>query len=214
MNISLNEILYIAKGIGLNLQYTLIALTIGTIIALVLAYFRYESGTITKIIINTYISVLRGTPIMVQLMLAYFALPALLKIDISGYMAGLLAFSLNSSAYMAEIIRAGMQSIPKGQYEAGKVLGIPKYLMMKDIIIPQAIKNSFPAFVNEATSLLKETAIISVIGQADIMRRAHIISVEHYSYLAPLIIAAITYYVLVVLISTIGGKLERKLSYA
>ncbi|MBT6206796.1 MAG: amino acid ABC transporter permease [Francisellaceae bacterium] len=208
---SSHNIWYIISGIGLSLQYTILSLIIGTAIGLYIAILRQNSSKVTTHIINFYISILRGTPLLVQLMLIYFAIPALLEINISGYFAGLIAFSLNSSAYLAEIFRAGMQSIPQEQFDSCKTLKIPNFLMMKDIILPQAIRNSLPALVNETTSLLKETAIISTIGEADIMRRAHIVAVENYSYFTPLIIAAICYYILVLIITKAGDTLEHRL---
>lgn len=212
---TLDNTIYIINGIWLSLQYAIVSLIIGCIIGTVISSIKLIStNKAVQLIINGYISILRGTPILVQLMLVYFALPALLGINISGYCAGIIAFSLNSSAYIAEILRAGLQSIPQNQFDACKTLGIPKFLMMRDIILPQAIKNSLPSIVNESIALLKETAIISVIGEADIMRRANVVSIENYSYIEPLLVAAACYYILVLLLTKLGNKVERSISYA
>lgn len=213
--ISTSNFIYIVNGIWLSLQYAIIALVIGCFIGTIISSIRLIfDNKYFNFLIKLYVSIMRGTPILVQLMLVYFALPSITGIDISGYLAGIIAFSLNSSAYISEILRAGIQSIPKNQFDACKTLGIPKWLMMRDIILPQAFKNSLPSIVNESIALLKETAIISVIGEADIMRRATVVSIENYSYMAPLLVAAACYYTLVLLLTKLGDKLERGFSYA
>lgn len=213
--ISISNIIYIVSGVWLSLQYAVIALVIGCCFGIIISSTRLVfNNKYLNIFISAYISILRGTPILVQLMLVYFALPSITGIDISGYLAGIIAFSLNSSAYISEILRAGLQSIPQNQFDACRTLGIPNFLMMKDIILPQAFKNSLPAIINESIALLKETAIISVIGEADIMRRATIVSIENYSYMEPLLTAAVCYYTLVLLLTKLGDKFERGFSYA
>ena len=118
---------------------------------------------------------------------------------------------MNSAAYITEIIRAGILSINKGQFEAARALSIPYFHRMKDIILPQAVRNILPALVNEIISLLKETAIISFFGEEDIMKRADAVATAQYDYFAPLLVAALCYYVLVMILSFIAKLIEHKM---
>ncbi len=138
-------------------------------------------------------------------------MPSLLNIEISAFTAGIIAFSMNSGAYVSENIRAGIESVDKGQFEAAKSLGIPYKLMMQHIIMPQAIRNILPSLVNESINMVKESSIISVIGEADIMRRANIVSAEQYTYFEPLLVAALCYYILVTILSLLAKLLEKRL---
>jgi polar amino acid transport system permease protein len=165
---------------------------------------------VARAFIRRYISILRGTPLILQLALIYFSLPGLIGIQLGVMASGIVAFGLNSSAYMAEVFRAGIESIPKGQFEAAQTLRIPYYFMWKDIILPQALKNILPAMTNEAISLLKETALITTIGGMDIMRSAQTLSAEQFTYFMPLCIAGLYYYILVLIIEFIGKKLEKR----
>lgn len=206
-----SNILYIAGGIIVTLQYTLISVALGFILGALLALCKISHIKALNSLSSAYVSIFRGTPLLIQLSLIYFAIPTLTGYQMSVFVAGIIAFSLNSAAYVSEIIRAGIGSIDKGQFEAAKALGIPYASMMKDIILPQALKNILPALVNEAVNLLKESAIISVIGGADLMRRAQTVAAEQYSYFGPLLIASAFYYLLVMLFSYFAKILEKRL---
>lgn len=208
----ISNIIFIVKGIAVSLQYMFISLIIGSALGITLACMQFTTNKILISFAKIYISVFRGTPLLVQLSLIYFGLPSVLGIDISGFIAGIIAFSLNSAAYVAETVRGGIQSVDRGQFEACSTLKIPYFLKMKDIILPQAIRATFPALVNESISLLKETALISTIGEADIMRRASLVAAEQYSYFQPLLIAAICYYVVVSLLGFIGKHYEKRMA--
>ncbi len=190
--------IYILQGIWVTLQYTLVAFLGGSIIGTTLAFLKYNHKAVW--LINAYISFMRGTPLLVQLTLVYFVLPSLLGVSISVFVAGAIAFSVNSSAYIAEIIRAGLNNVDRGQFEASQALGISKFHMWKDIIFPQALRTIMPALINEAITLVKETALISTLGEQDIMRRAQLVSAEQYTYLQPLLTAAASYYLLTFLL--------------
>jgi His/Glu/Gln/Arg/opine family amino acid ABC transporter permease subunit len=211
--ITLSTTLYIVQGIGITLQYALFALIGGFCIGLLIALLKLGQSRIGQRFADIYVSIFRGTPLLVQLSLAYFALPQLIGHPISAFTAGIIAFSLNSGAYVSEVIRAGIQGIDKGQFEASMALGIPRFMMLKDIIFPQAFRNVFPAFMNEMINLLKETALLSTIGEADIMRRANLVAAEQYNYIQPLLIAASCYYVLVLALSRISSFIERKMNH-
>ena len=133
-----------------------------------------------------------------------FAVPQMLNVRMSPFMAEIIAFSMNSSAYFSEIIRSGVQSISSGQFEIAKVLGFSRFQIMKDIILPQGIRNALPALVNEMVDLIKESAIISVIGEEDLLRRANAVASEHYLYLEPLLAAGVCYYFLIMVMSGIA----------
>lgn len=212
MSDQLESILYIVPGgIGVTLAYTLISVTLGMIIGSLLAICKVSHISTLNKLASVYTSIFRGTPLLIQLSLIYFAIPGLTGYQMSVFMAGIIAFSLNSGAYVSEIIRAGIESIDKGQFEAAKALGVPYGAMMKDIILPQAVRNILPALVNEVINLLKESAIISTIGGADLMRRAQVVAAEQYSYFGPLLIASGCYYMLVITLTYLAKLLERRL---
>ena len=144
-----------------------------------------------------------------QLFLVYYGMSD--YYHISAFMAGVIVLSLNSSAYTAEIIRSGVAAIDKGQWEAARALHIPKYLIFKDIILPQAIRNILPVLVNEMIDMIRETALISIIGESDIMRRAQIVSSEQLSFFMPLLVAAASYYCLITILGILARKLEKGL---
>lgn len=211
MNIE-QTILFIGSGLLLTLKLTLGGLFVGLILGTVLAILRYK-GWLT-FWVNRFISLFRGTPLILQLSFFYFAIPGVLGIKLSILAAGITTFGLNSAAYMAEILRAGIESLPKGQFEAAKTLRIPALPMWKDIILPQVLKNVFPALVNEMITLLKETALISTLGGMDLMRRAQSIAAEQFNYFIPICIAGAYYYLLILLIEYAGRQIERKVFYA
>ncbi|WP_058534941.1 amino acid ABC transporter permease [Legionella saoudiensis] len=202
------NIMFIGEGVMMTLSLLIGSLLIGTVFGTMLALLRHQG--IAKPIINGFISIMRGTPMILQLSFAYFAVPVLIGFKPNILMAGLLTFGLNSSAYVAEILRAGIENLPKGQFEAAKTLQISGFYLWKDIILPQVIKNIFPAFINETITLLKETALIATIGGMDVMRRAQSVAAEQFTYFIPLCIAAAYYYGLVLFIEYIGKKIEAR----
>ncbi|QLZ68834.1 amino acid ABC transporter permease [Legionella sp. PC1000] len=205
------NVLYIGEGTLVTLILLFGGLLIGTLLGTTLALLRYQG--IMKSIINGFISLMRGTPVILQLSFIYFAAPALIGIKPNILVAGLLTFGLNSSAYIAEILRAGIEHLPKGQFEAAKTLQIPGFYLWKDIVLPQVIKNIFPAYINEMIALLKETALIATIGGMDLMRRAQSVAAEQFTYFVPLCIAGCFYYGMVLLIEFLGKKMEQRRLY-
>lgn len=205
-------VVFITQGIIVTLQYSLISIFFGLIIGIILALLKTSRHLGIRLVVDSYVSIFRGTPLLIQLSIIYFGLPNLTGVKFSAYAAGILAFSLNSGAYIAEIIRSGIKAVDCGQSEAGRALGIPSRLIMRDIIFPQAIRHILPALVSELTNLIKESAIISVIGEMDIMRRANMVAAEQFNFFMPMLIAAITYYLLVLVISLLAKKLEKKLA--
>lgn len=215
MNLDFNQIVpsipFMLKGIWVTLQIVSVSLILGFILGTILSIFKIGKFAALRWIADVYTSIFRGTPLILQLFLIYYATPQLTGYDISPYAAAVSTFGLNSAAYVSEIIRAGIQAVDKGQKEAAEALGVPYRSMLLNIILPQAIKNILPALMNEFITLTKESAIISTIGVLDIMRRAQIVTAEKYIAFEPLLFVAMLYYVLVMALTLLGRLLERRL---
>lgn len=207
MNELLTHILFVGGGITVTLYLLICGILVGLILGTLLSILRYNG--ICVLIINRLISILRGTPLILQLSFIYFSTPGLLGIKLSIISAGIVAFGLNNAAYVAEIMRSGIESIPKGQFEAAATLQIPNFYMWKDIILPQVIRNILPNLINEVIALVKETALIATIGGVDIMRKGQMLAAEQFTYFMPLCIAGCYYYGLVLLIELLGKKIEQ-----
>ncbi|KAF1679715.1 arginine ABC transporter permease ArtQ [Bacillus mexicanus] len=205
------QIPFILEGLAITLKIVIVSAIIGLILGIVLSLFKISTFRPLSWIADFYTSVFRGTPLVLQLMIVYFGLPQLIGFQIDQFWAAVAALSLNSAAYVSEIIRAGINAIDKGQKEAAVALGVPYGKMMKDLLLPQAFKNISPAIMNELITLTKESAIVTVIGLGDVMRRAYQAGAATYNYLEPLIIAGLIYYVLVLILTFIGKAVERKL---
>lgn len=202
---------YILAGIGVTLRIVITAALLGFSLGIVLALFKIARTKILNWLADGYTSVFRGTPLVLQLVIIYYGLPQVLGIEINAYWASVLAFTFNSAAYISEVIRAGILAVDKGQREASLALGIPYRRMMKDIILPQAMKNILPALMNEFISLTKESAVVTVIGALDVMRRAYIVGGQLYRYLEPLILAGVIYYCMIILLTMLGKVVERRM---
>lgn len=205
------DIPFILRGVLVTLEFTLISTVFGFILGTLLSIIKISKFAPLRWFGVAYTSVFRGTPLLVQLTFIYFAVPQLTGYDIPALQAGVIAFSLNSAAYVSEVIRAGILAVPKGQRDAALSLGIPNSKIMKDIILPQAVKNILPALVNEGIALLKDSTLVSAIAANDLLRRAEITMSNTYSYFQPLILIAAIYYVLVMALTVIGRRLERRL---
>mgnify|MGYP005854344699 CR=1 FL=1 len=202
---------YIIAGIWTTLKFTLLAAFFGFIWGTVLSLFKISSFKPLKWFGDAYTSIFRGTPLILQLAIIYFATPQLFDYDIPAIQAGVITFSLNSAAYVSETIRAGILAIDKGQREAAMSLGVPYRPMMLDIILPQAFKNILPAMVNESIALLKDSALVSTIGATDLLRRAQIVAAEKFLYFEPLIFVGVVYYVMVISLTLAARTLERRM---
>lgn len=206
------KILFIAEGIFVTLQYSLTAVFFGLCLGIILAICKRSNHIVVRNAADFYTSIFRGTPLLIQLMIVYNGIPILTGIKMSVFASGAIAFSLNSGAYVSEIIRAGINAIDPGQLEAAQVLGIKRHIAMRDIILPQAVRKVLPALINELINLFKESAIISMLGEADIMRRAQMVAAESFNFFTPMITAAICYYILVMCFSKIASIVEKRLA--
>lgn len=200
-------------GLGVTLEVAFFAailgLAIGTVIALMkLSTGKKGKGTIWSFIANAYIDIIRGTPSVLQLLIMWFIIMKSCK---NGTLVAVLSFGINSGAYVAEIVRAGILAVDKGQTEAGRSLGLSKAQTMAYIVIPQAIKNVLPPIGNEFIVLLKETAIVGYVSLTDLTRAANQISSRTYEAFMPLIGAAVIYFVIIKILTILLGILERRL---
>ena len=203
---------YFLKGTVNTLLLSLLATTIGFLLGMILALLRINSSKnwflkLLRILAGAYIELIRGTPLLVQLLLIFNA-----TTEMSRYAAGVIALSLNSAAYVAEIIRAGIQSIDKGQMEAARSLGLSSFITYKEIILPQAVKNILPAQGNEFIVLIKETAIVSMVGIVDFMYGVSIVQSKTYKPVPPLIVALLIYLALTLTLSKGVKGAERRLN--
>jgi len=205
---------YLANGLAVTLKITFFAVLLGLAIGFIIAMVRstYENTGKLKIlnaITGLYLLVIRGTPVVVQLMIIYFVIFGSVRIDKS--FVAILAFGINSGAYQAEIFRSGIQSIPRGQFEAGRSLGFNYRETMTNIIMPQAFKNVIPTLANEFIVLLKETSVAGYIALEDLTKGGDIIRSRTYSAFMPLMAVALIYLLLVMLFSHGVKLLERRL---
>ncbi|AVF26114.1 polar amino acid ABC transporter, inner membrane subunit [Paenibacillus larvae subsp. larvae] len=201
------------KGAGYTLVLAFFTVICGTILGIFICLMRISKIKIVKGIAAAYIEFLRGTPLLVQLYIIYFALPQF-GISLPGMVSGIAALTLNSAAYVAEIFRAGIESIDKGQMEAARSLGMTHNMAMKLIIIPQAIRNILPALGNEFIVIIKESSIVSIVGITDLMFNADTVRGVTYKAFEPLIVAAVVYFIMTFTLSKLLGKFERRIKRA
>lgn len=212
-------------GLKNTLIITAGALVIGIVIGVVIASIRssfdknkeslkmrggigYYILAFLNFICKIYLTVIRGTPVVVQLMIAYFIVFTTAK---DGVPVGMLAFGINSGAYVAEIFRAGIMSIDNGQFEAGRSLGFNYFQTMRYIVVPQMFKSVLPTLCNEFITLLKETSVAGYVGVIDLTKAGNVIAGVTYSYYIPLLTVAAVYLVMVMILSYFVGKLEKRL---
>ncbi|MBQ4103585.1 MAG: amino acid ABC transporter permease [Clostridia bacterium] len=216
---------FILDGLKNTFVITLGALAIGIVIGIVVAAVRtsfdknresmkvrggvgYYSLAFFNALCKFYLTVTRGTPVVVQLMICYFVIFALAD---DGIPVAIFAFGINSGAYVAEIFRAGIMSIDHGQFEAGRSLGFNYFQTMRYIIIPQMFKAVLPTLCNEFIALLKETSVAGYVGVTDLTKAGNTIAGRMFSYFIPLLTVAVIYLIMVLILSSLVGKLERRL---
>lgn len=199
------------EGLKITLSVFFITLIISVPIGVMIAFLRLSKNKIISQIANLYILIMRGTPLLLQLVFVFFGLP-FIGIIFDRFEAVIIAFSLNYAAYFAEIFRGGIESIDKGQYEGAFVLGFSKFEMYIKVIFPQVIKRVLPAMSNEVITLIKDTAIVYTIGLNDILRIAQIAQNQQASIL-PLMEAGLVYLVLIGILTVMFKKIENKYAY-
>ena len=205
---------YLTNGLLVTLEITVLAVIVGIIIGFTVAIVRVTNDQTGKLkipnaICKLYLTIIRGTPVMVQVLIIYFGIFA--SVDIPKLIVAVIAFGLNSGAYVAEIFRSGIMSIDKGQLEAGRSLGFSYFKTMWLIIMPQALKNVLPALGNELIVLLKETSISGYIAMDDLTKGGNIIRSQTYSAFLPLVAVALIYLAIVLILQAGVNRLERRL---
>ena len=197
-------------GAVVTLQITLISVGIGLVIGMFVGIARLIKFWPVRILASIYVDFIRGTPLLVQIFFIYFALPIVLNIQIGPFVAAITACSINSGAYIAEIFRAGIQSIDKGQTEAGRSLGMTWWQNMRYIVLPQAFKRIIPPLGNEFIAMLKDSSLVSVIGFEELTRRGQLVIAKTYGAFEIWLTVAILYLVMTLSISRLVNYLERR----
>lgn len=203
---------FFLKGIKITILISLIGVALGSILGAFVALMKLSKIKIISWIASIYIEILRGTPMLVQVFIVFFGITAALGLDISALVCGTIALVINSSAYIAEIIRAGINAVDKGQMEAARSLCLNYRQTMKSVIMPQAIKNILPALGNEFVTLIKESSIVSTIGVGEIMFNAQVVQGISFDPFTPLIVAAALYFVLTFVLTRIMNMIEGRLN--
>ena len=207
------------KGLGATLEMTVLALCIGIVLGVAVAVIRTAHDqqrigqhnpilSILSGVCQVYTTILRGTPMMVQLLIWAFVI---FKSSRNMIMVGTVGLGINSGAYVAEIVRGGLMSVDAGQSEAGRSLGLNYFDTMRFIVIPQAFKNILPSLGNEFITLFKDTSLVQAIGGAELAYYAKTIGGNTFDYMPPLIGIAVMYLVIVIVFTWLQGKLERRL---
>jgi polar amino acid transport system permease protein len=215
---------YYLDGAKNTILIALFTVLLGSFFGTILALMRLSKKKPLRGIASAYIEFIRGTPLYVQILVIYYGLSTIginfpevewlnpvLGMNFSDFMSCIITLSINSAAYVAEIVRAGIQAVDKGQMEAARSLGMRHGMAMKEIIIPQAIKNILPALGNEFVTVIKESSIVAVIGIADLMNKAKIISGKTYMPFMPYLVVAFVYFILTFSLSKLMGRFERRM---
>jgi len=206
----INSIPLLLLGAGVTLQITLLSVGFGLFIGMFMGIARLSKIWAVKMVATVYVDFIRGTPLLVQIFLMYFALPVVTGQRIDPFVAAVTACSINSGAYIAEIFRGGIQSIDKGQMEAGRSLGMSWPQTMRYIILPQAFKRIIPPLGNEFIAMLKDSSLVSVIGFEELTRRGQLIIARTYGSFEIWMTVAFLYLIMTLTISRLVDYLERR----
>ncbi len=197
---------WFVSGLGFTLLISFFAVMLGLVLGVLAALGKLSKFKPAKWIASVYVDIIRGTPTMVQILIIYYIVFA--KITIPAWITGVIAFGINSGAYIAEIVRGGILSVNIGQTEAGRSLGLTQRQTMRYIVMPQAMKNILPALCNEFIVLIKETAVIGMVSNIDLVGASKKVQSLTYDFTVPILSAAIIYYVVIKLLTTLLNRLE------
>lgn len=212
VDLMINSLPLLIVGAGITVQITAISVGLGLVIGMFVGIARICHVKVLRALATVYIDFLRGTPLLVQIFLIYFALPMVVGRRVDPFIAAITACGINSGAYIAEIFRAGIQAIDEGQMEAGRSLGMTWVQTMRYIIVPQAFKNIVPPLGNEFIALLKDSSLVSVIGFEELTRRGQLIIARTYGSLEIWITVALIYLVMTLTISRFVSYMEKRLA--
>lgn len=212
------NIIYLAKGALLSLLIAAISLLLGLILGVIGASGKRSKHIVPRAIANFYVEVIRGTPLLLQILLIFSVIPSIYTaitgtvLRINVYLIGIIALSLNSGAYQTELIRSGINGVDKGQWEACETLGLSTKQAMSFVILPQAFKRIVPPVISEFITLIKDSSLISTIGAVELLKGAQVIGTEYYDVMSPYILAAIFYLIMTISISYLGRYVEKRLA--
>ena len=210
IDLMVNSLPLLIAGAGITVEITAMSVFLGLVIGCMLGIARQCNIKPIRYIANVYVDFIRGTPLLVQIFLVYFALPGIIGSRVDPFVAAISACSINSGAYIAEIFRAGIQSIDKGQMEAGRSLGMTWAQTMRYIIMPQAFKRIIPPLGNEFIAMLKDSSLVSVIGFEELTRRGQLIIARTYASFEIWMAVALVYLVMTFAVARFTGYLERR----
>lgn len=212
------NLLYMLKGAGFSLLIAVCALIGGSVLGLLAATLKMSKYKLPKIIANIYVEVIRGTPMMLQILMLYLCGPVVTK-ALFGYVytpnplvIGTIAVAINSGAYTSELFRSAIQAVDKGQWEAARTIGLSYRQTMQEVILPQAFKRILPPYINEFIVLIKDSSLLASIGTIELLHSAEVLGARYYNYLAPLLCATVMYLIMTLTISYFARKLERRLA--
>lgn len=200
-----------ARSAWVTLELSFFGVLFGTLLGVIMALMRISRIWPIKFVASTYIELIRGTPMLVQILIIHYGL-TVVGVNLPAFMSGVVALTMNSSAYMAEVFRAGIQAIDKGQTEASRSLGMTNGMTLRYIILPQAFRNMLPAIGNEFIIIIKDSSLVSMIGIAEIIYTARTIQGVTFQPLAPLLVAAGLYFIITFTLANLLSWLERRLS--
>ncbi len=212
------NMLYLAKGALISLGIAGLSLLVGLIFGILGASAKISRSKILRFIGNVYVEVIRGTPMLLQIMIIFNVLPIIITqltgqvLRLNYYAVGVIAMSINSGAYTTELIRSGINGVDKGQWEACETLGMSRLQTMRFVILPQAFKRIVPPVVSEFITLIKDSSLISCIGAVELMTSAKVLGNKYYEFMSPYCLAAVFYLIMTLSISYIAKRVERKLA--
>lgn len=215
---TVQNLLFLLKGAMISLGLAALSLLIGLVFGIIGASCKISKNRFLRLIGNVYVEVIRGTPMLLQIMIIFNVIPIMVT-QITGevfrmnyYLIGVIAMSINSGAYTTELIRSGINGVDKGQWEACQTLGMSRWQTMRFVILPQAFKRIVPPVVSEFITLIKDSSLISTIGAVELMNSAKVLGNKYYEFMSPYCLAAVYYLIMTLTISFLAKKLERKLA--
>lgn len=216
--VTAQNFIILLKAASVSLSIALVSALFGALIGIIIAFFKLSKSIILKVIGNIYVELIRGTPMLLQILFFFLGFPVLYQmitgsyLRINIYACGVVALSINSGAYCAELIRSQIINIDKGQYEASKTLGLSNSQTMLHVILPQALRKLVAPFVSEFIMLIKDSSLLGTIGVIELLQQARLIGTEYFNYLIPLLMASAYYLIMTIFISYLANKIERKLT--
>ena len=216
--LTVDNLIYLFKGAMVALSMAALSLLIGLIFGILGASAKISKNRFLRILGIIYVEVIRGTPMLLQIMLIFNVVPIIIT-QITGnvfrmdyFLIGVVAMSINSGAYTTELIRSGINGVDKGQWEACETLGLSRWQTMRLVILPQAFKRIIPPLISEFITLIKDSSLVSVIGAVELLNSARVLGNQYYEFMSPYCIAGVYYLIMTLTISYFAKKLERKLA--